>query len=358
MSVLFEPLTIGDLKVPNRIFMSPLTRTRAHDRRVPNAMMAEYYQQRATAGLIFTEATSVTPMGVGYPDTPGIWSEEQTEAWKLTTAAVHKAGGRIFLQLWHVGRISDPIYLNGELPVAPSAIAATGHVSLVRPEKPYVVPRALELSEIPGVIEDFRRGAENAKRAGFDGVEIHGANGYLLDQFLQDGTNKRTDAYGGSVENRARLMLEVTEAVISVWGAGRVGMHLAPRCDAHSMGDSDPLKTFSYVATELGKRKIALICAREGLGDRRIGPALKKAFGGVYIANEAFTKETAEQVINSGEADAVAFGKLFIANPDLPRRFKEGLELNKPDGSTFYSSGPKGYTDYPFAPTEDITKIS
>lgn len=357
MPHLFEPLKVGSLTVPNRIFMSPLTRTRAQDRRIPNAMMAEYYSQRASAGLIFTEATAVTPMGVGYPDTPGIWSEEQVQGWRQVTDSVHKAGGRIWLQLWHVGRISDPIYLDGKLPVAPSAIAPAGHVSLVRPEKPYVVPRALELSELPGVIEDFRRGAENAKKAGFDGAEIHGANGYLLDQFLQDGTNKRTDAYGGSIENRARLMLEVTDAVISVWGADRVGMHLAPRGDAHSMGDSDSLKTFSYVAAELGRRKIALIAAREGLGEKRIGPALKKAFGGVYIANEGFTKETAEQVIASGEADAVAFGKLFIANPDLPRRFKENLELNKPDPSTFYAQGPHGYTDYPFA-SADITKIS
>ena len=224
--------------------MAPLTRARAGAERLPNALMEEYYTQRASAGLIISEATSVTPKGVGYADTPGIWSAEQVEGWKLVTRSVHKAGGRILLQLWHVGRISDPIFLNGELPVAPSAIAAAGHVSLVRPLKPFVTPRALKLEEIPGVVAAYRKGAENAQLAGFDGVEIHGANGYLLDQFLQDKTNHRTDTYGGSIENRARLMLEVTDAVISVWGADRVGMHLAPRGDAHDMGDSNPLATF------------------------------------------------------------------------------------------------------------------
>lgn len=286
-------------------------------------------------------------MGVGYADTPGIWSEEQVEGWKQVTAAVHEAGGRILLQLWHVGRISDPLFLNGQLPVAPSAIAPAGHVSLVRPVKPYVTPRALRLEEIPGIIEAYRRGAENAQRAGFDGVEIHGANGYLLDQFLQDKTNRRTDQYGGSLENRARLMLEVADAAISVWGSERVGMHLAPRGDSHDMGDSDPLKTFTYVARELGKRKLAFLCVREALGPDRIGPQLKAAFGGPYVANEGFTFETASQVLAAGEADAVAFGVLFIANPDLPERFRRRAPLNEPDPSTFYAPGPKGYTDYP-----------
>lgn len=347
MTTLFSPLTIGSLKLPNRIIMAPLTRTRAVNERTPNALMAKYYVQRASAGLIISEATSVMPMGVGYPDTPGIWSDAQVNGWKLVTEAVHNAGGRIFLQLWHVGRVSDPVYLNGELPVAPSAIPAIGHVSLIRPMKDFVTPRALELDEIPGIIEAYRKGAENAKKAGFDGVEIHGANGYLLDQFLQDSTNKRTDVYGGSIENRARLMLEVTDAVISVWGADRVGMHLAPRADAHSMGDSDRVATFSYIARELGKRKIAFICAREHTGEGRIGPKLKEAFGGIYIANEQFTKESAEEAITAGEADAVAFGKLFIANPDLPRRFKEGAPLNEPNPQTFYGSDNVGYTDYP-----------
>lgn len=310
-------------------------------------MMEKYYQQRSSAGLIITEATAVTPMGVGYPDTPGIWSDEQVDGWIKITKSVHDAGGRIFLQLWHVGRISDPIYLDGKLPVAPSAIPANGHVSLVRPIKEFVTPRALELNEIPVVIEEFRKGAENAKQAGFDGVEIHGANGYLLDQFLQDISNKRTDIYGGLIENRARFMLEVTDAVISVWGSDKVGMHLAPRCDSHTMGDSDPLATFGYVASELKKRKIAFICARESLGEKRIGPKLKEIFGGTYIANEKFTKETAEEVLNNGEADAVAFGKLFIANPDLPKRFEIGASLNTPLPDKFYGGTEAGYIDYP-----------
>lgn len=314
---------------------------------MPNDMMAEYYRQRSGAGLILSEATSVDPMGVGYPDTPGIWSSEQVEGWKKVTKAVHEAGGRILIQLWHVGRISDPIYLNGETPVAPSAVTPAGHVSLVRPMKSFVTPRALELGEIPAIIQAYRRGAENAMVAGFDGVELHGANGYLLDQFLQDSTNHRTDEYGGPVENRARLMLQATDAVIDVWGAGRVGMHLAPRADSHDMGDSDRLGTFSYVARELRKRKIAFICARESLADGRIGPELKKAFGGVYIANEKFTLETANEVIAKNEADAVAFGVPYIANPDLAERFQEGAPLNEADPTTFYGSGPKGYLDYP-----------
>lgn len=345
---LFDPVRIGAWNLPNRIIMSPLTRARAGVERIPNALMAEYYRQRVSAGLIISEATSITPMGVGYADTPGIWSEAQVAGWKLVTRAVHEAGGIILLQLWHVGRISDPMFLNGETPVAPSAIQPAGHVSLVRPLKPFVTPRALRLDEIPGIIEAYRRGAENAQRAGFDGVEIHGANGYLLDQFLQDKSNHRTDEYGGPIENRARLMLEATDAAISVWGADRVGMHLAPRGDSHDMGDSNRLATFSHVARELGKRKIAFIAAREKLGEGRIGPELKAAFGGAYIANDKFTRETGNQVLAAGEADAVAFGVPFIANPDLPERLRRNAPLNPPDQSTFYAPGPKGYTDYPF----------
>ncbi|WP_395734327.1 alkene reductase [Prosthecobacter sp.] len=347
MPTLFDSLQLGPLTLPNRIFLAPLTRSRAGQQRIPNALMAEYYRQRSSAGLILTEATSVTPMGVGYANTPGIWSQEQVEGWKLITQAVHEVGGHIFLQLWHVGRISDPQFLDGALPVAPSAIAPAGHVSLVRPEKAFVTPRALELAEIPGIIEAYRKGAENAKLAGFDGVEIHGANGYLLDQFLQTKTNQRTDEYGGSLENRARLMLEVTDAVISVWGADRVGMHLAPRGDAHDMGDANPLETFSYVARELGRRKIAFIAAREHQAPDSIGPALKKAFGGVYVANEKFTLESGNAILSAGDADAVAFGVPFLANPDLPKRFASGAALNAPDPSTFYADGAKGYTDYP-----------
>ncbi len=348
MTTMFDPIKVGALELPNRIIMAPLTRSRAvGPGRVPNAMMAEYYVQRATVGLILSEATAVTPMGVGYADTPGIWSDEQVAGWKQVTEAVHGAGGRIVLQLWHVGRISDPHFLDGELPVAPSAIAAKGHVSLLRPMRDYTTPRALELDEIPAIVAAYRKGAENAKKAGFDGVEIHGANGYLLDQFLQDSTNQRLDAYGGSVENRARLMLEVTDACIDVWGADRVGMHLAPRRDSHDMGDSNPLETFGYVARELGKRGIAFICAREAVGDDSLRAHLKKEFGGVYIANEKLTKESAQALISSGEADAVAFGVWFIANPDLPKRLQQDAPLNAPKPELFYGAGAEGYIDYP-----------
>lgn len=344
---LFKPLQAGAFHLPNRIVMAPLTRCRASAGRVPNAMMAAYYAQRASFGLILTEATSVSPMGVGYPDTPGIWSDEQVHGWQLITRAVHEAGGRILLQLWHVGRVSDPFYLHGETPVSASAVRTAGHVSLMRPMKEFVTPRALEAAEIPAVVESYRKGAENAMAAGFNGVEIHGANGYLIDQFLQDSTNKRADAYGGSIENRARFMMEVTDAVTSVWGADRVGMHIAPRGDAHDMGDSDPAALFTHVASELGKRKLAFLCARESHGAPALGPSLKQAFGGVFIANEGFTADSARDAIASGNADAVAFGKAAIANPDLVRRFRENAPLNAPDAETFYGSGEKGYLDYP-----------
>ncbi|HET9019010.1 MAG TPA: alkene reductase [Acetobacteraceae bacterium] len=347
MPSLFDPIRIGALDLPNRVLMAPLTRCRATEDRVPTPLMRDYYVQRASAGLILSEATSVTAMGVGYANTPGIWSEAQVEGWRAITEAVHEAGGRILLQLWHVGRISDPVFLDGKAPVAPSAIAAQGNVSLVRPKRAYPVPRALETGEIPAVIEAYRRGAENAQRAGFDGVEIHGANGYLLDQFLQDGTNHRTDAYGGPIENRARLLLEVADAAIGVWGADRVGVHLAPRGDAHDMGDSDLAATFGHVARELGRRKVAFLCAREHDAADRLGPSLREAFGGVFIANEGFTGETAEADLRAGRSDAVAFGKSFIANPDLPERLRTGAALNAPVPDTFYASGPHGYTDYP-----------
>lgn len=352
MPNLFDPITIGDLQLPNRIIMAPLTRSRASAGRVPNALMAGYYAQRATAGLILSEAVAISPQGVGYRDTPGLWSAEQVEGWKQVTRAIHDAGGRIFAQLWHVGRISHPSLLNGALPVAPSAIAPEGHVSLIRPITAYVTPRALETHEIPGIIEDYRRAAANAKAAGFDGVEIHGANGYLPDQFLQDSTNRRTDEYGGSIENRAKFLLAATDAAVSVWGANRVGVHIAPRGNSHSMGDSNPLATFGYVARELGKRKIAFIFARESLEGNppRIGPQLKQAFGGVYIANEQLTKATAEQVLAAGEADAAAFGVPFIANPDLVERLRRDAPLNTPVNETFYAAGEEGYTDYPILP--------
>jgi len=353
MPTLFDPLKLGDLTLKNRIVMAPLTRSRSGVERVPGPLVAQYYAQRASAGLIISEATSVTPLGVGYADTPGIWSDEQVEGWKLTTRAVHDAGGLIFLQLWHVGRISHPMFLGGQAPVSASAIAAKGDVSLVRPKQPYPVPRELSLGEIAEVVEAYRKGAENAKKAGFDGVELHGANGYLLDQFLQDSTNRRTDAYGGSLENRARLMLEAVDAAISVFGPDRVGLHIAPRGDAHDMGDSDLSATFTYVAKAMKARGIAFLMAREHRAEDSLGPALKAAFGGVYIANEGFDLEKGEAALAAGEADAIGFGKLFIANPDLPLRLKTGAALNAWNFETFYTPGPAGYVDYPVLELDD-----
>lgn len=347
MSVLFEPIELGNLKLANRIIMAPLTRGRAGPERIPNDVMAKYYAQRASAGLIISEATSVDPMGVGYADTPGIWSKEQVEGWKKITEAVHLKGGTIILQLWHVGRISDPMFLDGRQPVSASAIAAEGHVSLVRPPKNYVVPRALETAEIPGVVEAFRKGAQNAKEAGFDGVEIHGANGYLLDQFLQDSTNKRTDQYGGSIENRARFALEVTDAVLSVWNAGSVGYHIAPRADSHSMGDSNLEATFTYLMEELASRKLAFVFSREYQGEGYLGNKLSKAFGGAYIVNEKLDREMCEMIIRNGGAKACAFGMNFISNPQLVHKLKENLPLTPVNLETIYAKGDLGYTDYP-----------
>lgn len=347
MTSLFDPIRVGDLDLPNRVLMAPLTRARTGEDRVPNPLMRDYYVQRASAGLILTEATCISSSSVGYERTPGIWSAEQVAGWRQITDAVHQAGGRISMQLWHVGRISDPSLLDGEAPVAPSAIAAEGHVSLLRPQRPYPMPRALRLDEIPGIIEDYRRGAENAQAAGFDGVELHGANGYLLDQFLQDSSNRRTDEYGGPVENRARLMFEAVDAAISVWGADRVGLHLAPRGDAHSMGDSDPVATFGYVAREASRRKLAFLFAREHHAEDAIGAMLKREFGGVYIANERYTVEQSERALNDGTADAIAFGVKFIANPDLPARLKAHAPLNDLNRETMYGGGGEGYVDYP-----------
>ncbi len=347
MPTLFDPLQLGDLSLPNRIIMAPLTRCRAEPGRVPGELIVEYYRQRASAGLIISEATAVTPMGVGYPDTPGIWSDAQIEGWKKVTAAVHEAGGRIMLQLWHVGRISDPLYLDDALPVAPSAIQPAGTVSLVRPKKAYVTPRALDTEEIPGIIDAYRKGAANAWAAGFDGVEIHAANGYLIDQFLQSSTNRRTDAYGGPVEHRARLLLEITDAILETWAPGRFGVHLSPRGDAHDMGDDRPRETFGYVAEALGRRGIAFLCLREHEGEDSLAPMMREKFPGRLIANEALNQERATGWLAQGRADAAAFGRLFIANPDLPARFAQDAPLNTPRSETFYASGPEGYTDYP-----------
>jgi 2,4-dienoyl-CoA reductase-like NADH-dependent reductase (Old Yellow Enzyme family) len=347
MPTLFDPLKLGDLTLPNRIIMAPLTRLRAGETHIPNELMIEYYRQRSTAGLVISEAVPVSEQAIGYQGAPGIWTEEQADGWKAVTQVVKRAGGRIFMQIWHAGRISDPIFHNGRSPVGPSPIAAKGHVSLLRPERAFLAPRALTTPEVEDVVESFRRAAEFAQAAGFDGVELHGANGYLLDQFLQDGSNQRTDRYGGPIENRARLLLEATDAAISVWGPDRVGVHLAPRGDLHSMGDSDRLATFAYVARELGRRRIAFICARERVAQDSISPLLKALFKGTFFANEGFTAESAQAALDAGWADAVAFGKAFIANPDLPARFRLNAALNVPRPASFYSHGSEGYVDYP-----------
>lgn len=347
MPSLFDPLSIGDLTLPNRVVMAPLSRLRAGTSKIPTPLMAEYYVQRATAGLIISEGVQISPQGVGYEAAPGVWSKDQVEGWKQVTKAVRRAGGRIFMQIFHAGRVSDPFLLEGELPVAPSAIAPDGHVKLLRPQRQFVTPRALSAGEISGIIEAFRRAAQHAESAGFDGVEVMAANGYLLDQFLQDGSNTRRDEYGGPVENRARLLLETTNAAASVWGPRRVGVHLAPRGDANSMGDSNPAATFEYVARELRRRNIGFICVREKVGPDSLGPRLKAAFGGVYIANEGFTRQSAQAALDAGWADAVAFGKAFLANPDLPCRLRAGADLNAPNPDTFYAGGAEGYVDYP-----------
>lgn len=331
--------------------MAPLTRARAGDDRVPTELMAEYYSQRAGAGLIISEATSVSPQGVGYHGTPGIWNDDQISGWQKVTQAVHAVGGRIILQLWHVGWISDPELLGGNLPVAPSAIAAAGRVRRLRPKRPYTQPRALQPEEIPGIVEDFRRGAENSQRAGFDGVEIHAANGYLIDQFLQDSTNHRSDRYGGTVENRARFLLEITDAVTEVWGPDRVGVHLRPRGEEHDMGDSDPRSVFGYVAEELGRRQIAFLFVRETEGPDSLVGELRRLFGGPVITNEEMDAEDGCRLIESGAADAVAFGRDYIATPDLAERIAVGTALNTPNPATFYPDSGEdlavGYTDYP-----------
>ena len=351
---LFTPLQLGALELPNRVLMAPLTRARAVDTntpddRIPNDLMRDYYVQRASAGLIFSEATCISPISVGYVNTPGIWSDAQVDGWRKIVAAVHAAGGRMVSQLWHVGRISHSSFLNGQLPVAPSALAASGHVSLLRPQVAYETPRALTSEEIRETVEDYRRAAQNAKEAGFDGIEIHAANGYLLDQFLRDKSNIRTDEYGGSLENRARLLLEVVDAATDIWGADRVGVHLSPRNEAgHTQEDSDPAATFTYVAQKLGERKIAFLFVRESQEEPRVVPAMKRAFGGPLIANQQMDKATAEKLLQSGEADAIAWGVQFIANPDLPRRLELDAPLNAPDPGTFYGGDAHGYTDYPF----------
>lgn len=352
---LFTPIQLGRYELPNRIVMAPLTRNRAGAGNVPQALNALYYQQRASAGLIISEASQVCPQGQGYPATPGIHSAEQVEGWKTVTQAVHEKGGRIFLQLWHVGRISHPsLQPDGALPVAPSAIRPQGDAMTYEGMQPFVTPRALELEEIPGIIEHYRQGAKNALEAGFDGVEVHGANGYLLDQFLRDGTNHRTDAYGGSLENRVRLLLEVTQAAIDVWGNDRVGVRLSPSSTFNDMTDSDPKTTFSYAIQALNAFDLAYLHLLEpSEADLRYGGTpiptreFRPLYNGTLMVNWDYDQATGHQAIAEGQADLVSYGKLFIANPDLPRRFRENAPLNEPNPNTFYGGGAEGYTDYP-----------
>ncbi|NNG76097.1 alkene reductase [Acinetobacter sp. ANC 4277] len=344
------PIQFGELKLKNRVVMAPLTRSRATADRVPTAMMAEYYAQRASAGLIISEATVISEEANGYEKTPGLFSDAQVEGWKLVTQAVHAKDGLIVAQLWHVGRVSHPDLLNGETPVSASDVKQAGYVSLLRPKREFVVPRPLEISEIQAITEQYKQSAIRAKAAGFDGVELHAANGYLIDQFLQSSTNKRTDLYGGSVENRARFLLEVVDALIEVWGAGRVGVHLAPRGDEHDMGDANAKETFGYVLEQLGQRKIAFFFTREYLADDSISLDMKARSNGVpYIANMRLSREDALELLSSGKAEAVSFGKAYIANPDLFERLVEDEPLNELKFENMIGTDvAEGYIDYPF----------
>jgi len=343
---LFTPIRLGRIDLPNRIVMAPMTRARAGQGGAPSCLTATYYRQRATAGLIVTEATQVSAQGGGFPGTPGIHNFEQIAGWRQVTDAVHDAGGRVFLQLWHVGRISHPsMQPNGELPVAPSAIRPAGEVFTAGGPQPYATPRALETAEIPGIIEQFRRGAANAMVAGFDGVEVHAANGYLIDQFLRDGTNRRSDEYGGSIDNRARLLLEVMAAVTGVWESDRVGVRLSPANGFNDMRDSNPDATFGRAAELLNPLKLAYLhVVEEGAYDVT---RVRRAYRGHYIANGGYDLAKATSAITSGAADLVSFGKAYISNPDLARRFAVGAELAPADTGTFYGGTHAGYTDYP-----------
>jgi N-ethylmaleimide reductase len=353
-SKLFEPYQLGPITLSNRTVMAPLTRNRAVAGLVPNPLAVDYYGQRASAGLLITEASQVSQQGQGYQDTPGIYSKEQIAGWRKVTDRVHEHGGRIFIQLWHVGRISHTsLQPSNGAPVAPSAIRAKGKTFVGGTFADVSEPRALELSEIPGIIETFKRGAANALQAGFDGVEIHGANGYLLDQFAKDGANKRTDAYGGSIDNRARLMLEVARAVVAEAGADRTGIRISPVTPANDVSDSNPQLLFDHIVDGLNAEKLVYIHVIEGAtgGPRDIAPfdygSLRKRFSGTYIANNGYDLELANKVLAANEADLIAFGKPFISNPDLVERLKSGAPLNTPDKATFYGGGAKGYTDYP-----------
>ncbi|MBU6249102.1 MAG: alkene reductase [Xanthomonadaceae bacterium] len=354
VSVLFQPITVGDLKLPNRIVMAPLTRNRAGEGNTVGALQATYYSQRASAGLIIAEATQVVPEGQGYIATPGIHSDAQVAGWKEVTDAVHAAGGRIVLQLWHVGRISHTsLQPGGKAPVAPSAIRADAKVFTAEGFSDVSEPRALELAEIPALIDSYRAAARRAIEAGFDGVEVHAANGYLIDQFLRDKSNQRTDAYGGSIENRTRLLFEVCEAVANEIGAGRTGVRLSPLTPFGDIADSNPQALFNRAVERLAALDLAFIHVIEGDtgGNREPQPfdyaAMRKPFKGAWIVNNGYDRALAIDAVASGKADLVAFGRAFIANPDLPRRLREDAPLNPLDGNTLYGGDSKGYTDYP-----------
>ncbi|WP_137924914.1 alkene reductase [Cupriavidus sp. 2SB] len=352
---LFAPLRLGPYTLPNRMVMAPLTRSRADDKDVPGDLAATYYAQRSGAGLIISEATHVSAQGKGYTGTPGIYNEEQIRQWRRITDAVHAAGGRIFAQLWHVGRISHRLLQpDNATPVAPSAVQPDGRVYIDNGFVALERPRALETHEIPGIIAQFRDAARNALRAGFQGIEIHAANGYLLDQFLRDKTNQRTDAYGGSIENRARLLLEITQAVIDIWGRDRVGVRISPLATFNDISDSDPEPLFTYVAQQLGALRVAYLHVVEGAwgSTREVAGGfdprrLRLAFNGVYIANNCYGYQDGMSAIESGHADMVSYGRHFLSNPDLVERFRTGAPLNPPDPNTFYGGDAKGYTDYP-----------
>ena len=349
MAELSSPIHLGALHLKNRVIMAPLTRTRVADDRIPTVIMADYYAQRASAGLIISEAIIVSKQAIGYANTPGLETEAQIAGWQAVTNAVHAKKGLIVAQLWHVGRISHPYFQQGEKPVSASAIQPAGQLSLLRPKQDYVAPRALSIAEIQTTILDFKQAAIRAKAAGFDGVELHAANGYLVDQFLQSTTNQREDEYGGSVENRVRFLLEVVDALIEVWGADRVGVHLAPRCDENDMGDADPKETFGYAMEQLGKRKIAFFFTREYLAEDSISAYMKQRSGNVpYIANMGLSRDDAITLLASGQADAVAFGKAYIANPDLYERLIQDAPLNEVQLDKMIGTDVlAGYLDYP-----------
>jgi len=354
MISLLEPIKLGAIDAPNRIIMAPLTRGRATRSHVPTPLMGEYYTQRASAGLIISEATGISQEGLGWPNAPGLWSEEQRTAWMPIVRAVHDAGGRMVAQLWHMGRLVHPSYLGGGAPVSASATTAPGHAHTYEGTKPYAMSRPLELQEITQIVGDYRRAAEHAMAAGFDGVQLHAANGYLIDQFLRDGTNHRVDGYGGAIENRVRLLVEVTEALISVCGADRTGVRLSPNDDPQGCGDSESEPLFTRAAEAMNGLKIAFLEMRASRPDstfrpaiRQLVPAIRQAFTGNLILNSDYTLDDASQALRLGEADAIAYGRTFLANPDLPARFAKRAALNAPNAKTFYSPGPAGYTDYP-----------